>query len=146
MRMNKYFATLLLLLSMALTATAGGHTLRLDLKDGTSKLFNLSDKPVVSFDGADLVIATATVSATHDRSEVQSISFEDAAGVNDAVADETVYSYDGHTFSCPGHTIAVYDINGIKVAVGDDSVSLEGLSPNVYIITANNQSFKILKK
>lgn len=144
--MKKYVTLLLMLVSVAWSTMAFGHSLRLSLKDGTTKVFNLSDKPVVTFSGEDMTITTPTVTSSCARSEVASITFGEATAVIDAVADETVYSYDGRIFSCPGYDIAVYALNGNKVAAGHDEVSLEALQPAVYIITANNQSFKVIKK
>ena len=143
-RMKKY--VFLLLMAVAWSAAAAGHSLRLSLKDGTTKVFNLSEKPVITFSGEDMTITTPAVSSTCARSEVASISFGDATAVLDAVADETVYSYDGRVFSCPGHDIVVYALNGNKVATGHDEVSLEALQSAVYIVTVNNQTFKVIKK
>ncbi|MGM9853036.1 MAG: T9SS type A sorting domain-containing protein [Muribaculaceae bacterium] len=144
--MKKYVFLLLLLVAVEWSAMAAGHSLRLSLKDGTTKVFNLSDKPVVTFSGEDMTIETADVTSTCARSEVASMTFGEAAAVIDAVADETVYSYDGRVFSCPGHDIVIYALNGNKIVTGHDEVSLEALQAGVYIITANNQSFKVIKK
>lgn len=63
--------------------------------------------------------------------------------VTDADSD---ISFDGTTVSAQGEEITVYNLQGVKVAEGLDSVSMQGFTAGVYIAKTPAKSLKIVVK
>lgn len=137
---------LLLILTM-LAASAAIHAevaLKLELTDGQTALYLLSEKPVVTFSGQNMEIATSEVQATYLRSDVARFTFEESTAV-EAIDVATVYSYSNGVFAAAGQQIAVYSLNGQLITKGADQVSLEQCAPGVYIVKAGEATVKIMK-
>lgn len=136
----------LLLLHVALVASAADTALKVLLTDGNSATYMLSDKPKVTFTGEDMNIVSSSASTSYQRSTVASVTFVDAeSAIGDIRAKAVTYRYAGSRFEAEGCDITVYSITGATMLRGTDSVSLEHLEPGVYVVKAGNQSIKIRK-
>ncbi len=70
----------------------------------------------------------------------------DPMGIEDANTADASLSFDGTSVSAPGQYIEVFNLQGIKLAEGNDSVNLEGNAPGLYIARTANQSLKLTLK
>ena len=133
----------------------------LKYKDGRTDYLFLADKPVIKFEDETLVIKASDFSA--DLQEISKFYFEEAdrevVAVNSIKEDKKtlVISYlDGQTVRIQGAVsksgVNVFSVDGkaVKSAVTSDAngviVNLANQNAGVYIIKANNQSFKITKR
>lgn len=144
----KKIPILIALAMSAMTVMAKETALRIMLNNGSQEFYSLQDKPVVTFTDDNLCITSGTVSSSYPRGDIQSINFIDKTTKLSApsVAGTVRDLYDGETFSCPGHDIMVYNLGGINIASGHDSVALGHLNRGIYIVKANHQTLKIVKK
>lgn len=128
-------------------ASAQEKALRVELTDGKAEYFRLADKPVLTFEGENVKIASPALTSDYPRADVVSMTFVDAsAGISAPAQNATVYSYDGTTFSCPGNAITVYDLQGVRLADAAGSVNVSNFPAGIYVIRTNNKSIKITKK
>lgn len=69
------------------------------------------------------------------------------AGVNDVITDsmDSGIAFDGSIVTAEG-TVTVYNAAGMSVARGEGSLSVKGLQPGLYIVTAGNGARKIVVK
>lgn len=132
---------------LSATAFAESTVLILKLSDGKSDTYLLNEKPVITFEGANMLITTSDLSNSYARADVKSMEFSsDDSGITLPVEHNTTYSYRDNVFSCQGHMIEVYSISGTRVASARDAVSLADLPAAPYIINVNNESIKIIKR
>ena len=168
-KFSRYFLSLLFLLSLRAPLLASNEPSQLvvKLKDNTEKIFVLANKPVITFDTGKFYINTTDFSA--ELSDVQEFSFKTEAvtpptGIDDVRKDHAADSsspftfrfVDGKTVSISGLDdsvrIKVYSLSGTTVNArierGNYSAVVDfGNQPaGVYIIQANKQSFKIIKR
>ena len=73
--MKKIPIILSALLLSAMSAAADETALRLSLRDGSSATYVLSDRPVISFSGEQMMIECDNASTAYNRSEVTSLAF-----------------------------------------------------------------------
>lgn len=142
---------LLLILSAVMTTQlwAAGKVLRVELRDGTSETYTLSEKPRVTFAGADAVITTAEASTSYERAEIKNFTFVSdtgTEGVDDIMTPTVNYTYLDGVFTAPGCNIAVYALSGTLVCSATDSADMRNLNPGIYIVKAGNRTIKIIKK
>lgn len=142
--MKKKIGLLIASALMAIGAQAAATALCVTMRDGSNKVFLLSNKPVVSFGDKTLDINSDDVSASIDRKDISVMTFIDNDQVED-VADAEVFEYTGSTVRVDGHFIEIYSMAGVKVAFGQDAVGLDSLPAGVYIVRYGNTSVKILK-
>ena len=145
---------LMLMLPMELMAQ---NSLTVTLADGTQRVFQLSERPELLWEGDNIIISTATTELAIPRTNFKGFN------VNDASAIETVKNggsrvtvdADGKLRAeglKVGSTIRVYDAAGRQVSqqtVSADGCAIVNLSKQptgTYIVKIDNQStLKILK-
>lgn len=168
-RISKYLLSLLFLLSLhaPLFASNEPSQLVVKLKDNTEKIFILANKPVITFDTEKFYINTTDFSA--ELSNVQEFKFTTEAttpptGIDavkkdngaDASSTFTFRFVDGRTVYIDGlddsARVTVYSLSGAQVNArierGNERavVDLGNQPSGAYIIRANKQSFKIIKR
>lgn len=76
--------------------------------------------------------------------EVYNMPFgsEDTGGAEDIIADGNGINFDGTAISASGE-ISLYNVYGVKVASGVNSISTAGLQPGVYVVAAAGETCKI---
>lgn len=128
-------------------ATAGNVALQVMLSNGKAEVFKLEEKPAISFSPDEMLISTSSLSSSYPRTDVQTMMFLDnAATARPSLSYDSVsYSYENGVFTCAGHEIAVFNVNGERVETSRDSISISSLPSGVYIINVNGRSIKIMK-
>ncbi len=165
-RILKHFISLLFISSLTspLFASNEPSQLVVKLKDNTEKIFILANKPQVTFDIEKFYISTSDFSA--ELSNVQEFYFKtesttgiDAIKKTDGSASSSPFTFrfvDGRTVYIDGletsARITVYSLSGAQVNARIDKgngravVDFNNQPAGVYIIRANKQSFKIIKR
>ena len=149
-------AAVWLLTPCGLQAQTSATALRIELKDGTTATFQLSDKPELSFAGDTLRIVSSDTEACWPLADVAEYTFVDMTdGIGAALADGLVFRrQSGDEIMLEGvrsGNATLHDIQGrlmLTVAPIDGTVrlSLHALPTGIYIINANHQNIKIVKK
>lgn len=137
-------------------------TLIVQKTDGTTESFQLADQPVVTFEGANGIFATSSLSISIPRADIDNFHFESVAtGIKMVtpstkdIANVRVRFIDGNTVEIAGQAnsaVAVYRIDGAAanadVVKGADSatVSLGNLPKGIYVIKYGNNSIKMIRK
>lgn len=142
---------LLLTLILAVAGLCWAHAqmvdaLKVTLNDGTSEVFLLPNKPKVTFSGDDVVVTSTALTKSYQRASVKNFTFVGVGAVSDIAADKTVYKFIDNVFTCCGADITVYNPAGKVVARGRDTVSIADYPNGVYIVKANNQTLKVVKR
>lgn len=168
-RIPRYFLSLLFLLSLCAPIFASNEPSQLvvKLRDNSEKIFILANKPVITFDTEKLYINTTDFST--ELSNVQEFYFKTETTTPPTGIDEvkkgnnadgsTTFTFrfvDGRMVYIDGLDdsahITVYSMSGAQVNARIDRgneravVDLGNQAAGVYIIRANNQSFKIIKR
>lgn len=165
-RIPKYFLSLLFFLSLCASVFASNEPSQLvvKLKDNSEKISILANQPVVTFDTEKLYINSSDFST--EISNVQEFYFktETTTGIDvvkktdneDASSPFTFRFVDGRTVYIDGLDnsvrVMVYSLSGAQVNARIDRgneravVDFGNQPAGVYIIKANNQSFKIIKR
>lgn len=168
-RIPRHFLSLLFFISLCVPVFASNEPSQLvvKLKDNTEKIFILADKPAITFDTEKVYINTSDFSA--ELGNVQEFYFKTETttpptGINDVKKDNgadgsTTFTFrfvDGRTVFIDGLDasvrVEVYSLSGAKINARIDRgneravVDLGNQTAGVYIIRANNQSFKIIKR
>lgn len=80
--------------------------------------------------------------------DLYDLPFLNKAGVdNVTVSGELALSYDGETLTAEGAHIELYTTAGVKAAEGNDTLSLKGLTPGIYVaVAANAKGEKVTAK
>ena len=153
-------AALLLVGSISLKAAEEKNALVVRLKDGTEVQFITSEKLTVTNNGNDVVFKSSTATATYPRSNVTKFYFK-AAVLNSI---EKVQNEQKINFLMQSDYILItstekltkpmiYNINGMmlatsvnQISTNSATISISSLPRGIYIVTANKQSFKFIKK
>lgn len=131
----------------ALAANAGNYALKVNLRQGFSATYILSDKPVITYSGNDVIIRSQGIEDSYLLSDVKSFTFtENGTSGIESVTDNVTYEFHDNVFTCEGQVITVYNLSGLKVASGSNSVSLESLDRGIYIVNTGNRAIKVMKK
>lgn len=134
----------------------GTGELLMTTKSGKTASFSLGNKPKVTMNATDVVIAFNGMTVHYPLQDFVSFRFtDDMVGVTDIRRDAVRYSVSQSALSVEGleagARLAVYTQGGVllssatSAADGKASVSMSGLPKGVYIIKAGDKSFKIQK-
>jgi len=153
-------AALLLVGSISLKAAEEKNALVVRLKDGTEVQFITSEKLTVTNNGNDFVFKSTTATATYPRTSVAKFYF--TVAVLNSV--EKVQNEQRTNFLMQSDYILItstenltkpmiFNINGMmlgapvnKISNNSATISISSLPRGIYIVTANKQSFKFIKK
>lgn len=146
----------MLFLPAALRA-AGGQLLVLTLADQSVTKFALTDSPVVTYSGNDIVVTCGENVFQTSMADIRTVTFQDgeATAIEKVIAPEekATYAFGSAAFEGlqAGSTVTVYTIDGKVVgtskadADGRATADMTGLQSGIYIIRTANKSFKIKK-
>jgi hypothetical protein len=153
-------AALLLVGSISLKAAEEKNALVVRLKDGTEVQFIASEKLTVTNNGNDVVFKSTTATATYPRSNVAKFYFKPAVlnsvekiqneqRINFLMQRDYILITSTEKLTKP----MIYNINGMMLATSVNqisnnsaTISVSSLPRGIYIVTANKQSFKFIKK
>lgn len=160
MRQTKLkFLWLLISLIFPLGIYGEKTTLVVELANGKTEIYNLSEKPVLSMYGTKLKVETNMVETSYERTNITKFYFADAAtGISDSKSTTFEFSQTADDeFSLSNVSedliVTVYDISGRQFGnsvtrVGENVVvSLNSCPKGIYIIKIGNiQNIKVIRK
>ncbi len=157
--MTNKLLTLLFYLAIAIGAWANEveNTLVVKLKNGAETAFVLKDKPNVTFEGTDLKVITEKEIVTFALSDVLRFTYikKDPSGIDEKVVDPTKVDYkDGVLVISQlkqGAFVGIYSLDGKLLRQlnahhsGTYRLNLSELPKGVYLVKADNVTYKIMK-
>ena len=157
--MKRLQLLLLMLLALPIGMLADSqNTLVVKLKNGAETTFFLKDKPNVTFEGTDLKVVSNKETVTFALSDVLRFTYvkKDASGIDETVVDPTEVSYDGSVLVISqlkqGASVDIYSLDGKLVRQlkayrsGTYRLSLSELPTGLYLVKADNITYKIMKQ
>ena len=156
--MKRLQLLLLMLLALPIGMLADSqNTLVVKLKNGAETTFFLKDKPNVTFEGTDLKVVSNKETVTLALSDVLRFTYvkKDASGIDETVVDPTEVSYDGGVLVISqlkqGASVDIYSLDGKLLRQltahhsGTYRLNLSELPKGVYLVKADNVTYKIMK-
>jgi hypothetical protein len=156
--MKRLQLLLLMLLALPIGMLADSqNTLVVKLKNGAETTFFLKDKPNVTFEGTDLKVVSNKETVTFALSDVLRFTYvkKDASGIDETVVDPTEVSYDGGVLVISqlkqGASVDIYSLDGKLLRQltahhsGTYRLNLSELPKGVYLVKADNVTYKIMK-
>lgn len=155
--MIKKFISILLLACSAFTMSAESKYMTVELQNSVKISFLLDDNPIITYENESLLINKDS-ETTYSIDDVKNYHFTE----NNQTAAETISAntlrivkLDEQTFKVenaqPNSIVTINAINGVvvsKVNADTEGNAIIKMSnqTGVYVITAGNQAFKIIKK
>lgn len=162
MRRHLLFLALLLVLPTAVLAQgssgADRNFLVVETKDHVLTTYMLADKPEVSFKETDMHVVSAKGDVTYKLSDVLRFTYKklDPSGISEQRSDQASIDYDGGVLIVSGIkagcSVGVYTMDGKPVQqlnatrTGTYRISLSSLPQGVYLVKADNITYKIMKR
>lgn len=157
MRSKTILTITILLLTLFFSENICAQRLVIWQKDGTKVSYNLDEQPKTTFTAEDLVITTATLTISYPLAKIQRYTYEGGAlSVQNIKADGISISHVGDNVIVKGlangKSVTIYSIDGkqlmAKRSDGSDflTFSLANLSAGVYMIKADEITYKFLKR
>lgn len=155
--MKRLFLTLLTILCTLTSWAEDSYALLLHFATGKQVTFLLDSRPLVTFDGDDLVITTTRRTLRCPAGEVVKFSYPafDKASIDAVSADETRLSLTDEGIVAtnlePLSDVAVYTANGLLLATakadiqGHSTVGFTVQQGAVYVVRTSVATFKISK-
>lgn len=156
--MKKILLTLLgLVMVTSLWADEVENTLVVKTKNGAETAFILKDKPNVTFEGTDLKVVTEKETVTFALSDVLRFTYikKDPSGIDEKAVDPTEVGYkDGVLVISQlkqGASVDIYSLDGKLLRQltahrsGTYRLNLSELPKGVYLVKADNVTYKIMK-
>lgn len=149
----------LLLIGLLTAADTSEYTvLVVQMKDGKYDVYQLDTKPVMTYDGSQMVLKTGLVETRYERSAVRNINFGDeTTDVVSAKKETFKFAFSGNEVRidglAPNGVVRVSDIGGRLVATarptanGTVSIQLGGFGNGTYVINIDRQkTIKVIKR
>mgnify|MGYP006873023709 FL=1 len=146
------------LLFMAVSALMyGQNAVVVCQKDGQTAKFSFEEKPVVTFSGSNLLLTTANTSVQYPIYLLRKIALatENFTAVKAVEKDETQFRFQNGQLVIiggePRSVVRLYRLEGIESGQytldkdGQVSIPLQHLAAGIYVVKANQLSFKFRK-
>lgn len=155
---RKVFTVLLLLSSLMAMADEPKSRLVVWAKDGTKTYFDLAENPKTTFNDNDLVITSESMSISYPLDQVLRYTYELSTTGIENISQEKAVRISQHNDALtlenlkPGTTVSLYTVDGKQVsaqATGSNrsvTISLSGRPAGVYIVKANDVTYKMMKR
>lgn len=154
--MKKTLSVILLMLCLLTAKAEEYETLSVHLKNGTSTQFLLNEEPKVTFGETTVNVESSTLTMEFDKTKVLKFTYGTGASVEGIKTDGTPFIQQGDKLLfknlIDGCKVTIYNINGAMVqspVTATDNqfeISIYDLSAGVYIVKADTQSYKIIKR
>lgn len=146
--------------SQGIAADGLQNALSIYLKDGKVTSFTFARKPVVTYEGNELVLTTTETQVSFPLYLVQKVvpdvNVSSPNAIDEtSVATKPAFAFRGGTLTVsggkPGAPIFIYDLQGILVLQqrldinGCATISTHQLGSNVYVLKASHITFKFRK-
>ena len=143
--MKKKFSLLLLLLVFSIHGWSESVQLVVHSKSGSEVRYALSEKPVVTFRGDELILTTENTTVEYPLADLQKFTFEETV---DALGKVYMNQAKGDA------TVRIYNVSGTLVRTimppenegSDITFSTQDLPAGIFIIKQGTQTYKIRKK
>ena len=134
------------------------NTLVVKMKNGAETAFFLKDKPNVTFEGTNLKVVSEKTTTTFALADVLRFTYvkRDPSGINEQIVDPTEISYEDGVLVISqikaGASVGVYALDGKLVRqlkaqrAGTYRLSLSELPTGLYLVKADNITYKIMKQ
>ncbi len=157
-----YFGRLLLALvccfyagSMAALTDDAATVLKLHLKDGTAPTYILGKDTKITFANANMCFSASDYQFEVPLSDIVKWTYEDyTSGIDEVAGNGITITRNGDVITISGMAegcdVAVYATDGRLIHSGRSSATVyvvraDNWTPGVYVIKAENSSFKIVK-
>ena len=157
--MKKLQLLLFMLLALPIGMLADSqNTLVVKLKNGAETAFFLKDQPNVTFEGTNLKVVSQKETVTFALSDVLRFTYvkKDPSGIDEMAVDPTEVSYEGGVLVISqlkqGASVDIYSLDGKLVRQlkayrsGTYRLSLSELPTGLYLVKADNITYKIMKQ
>ena len=147
-----------LLLSILFPTVAKADDLVLQVWQADGKVMNISlnEQPVTTYSDGQLIIRTTKTTVTFPLEQVVKYTYADASGISSPESVGSKMSADGETITFTGlkantpvylYTVAGQLVNTV-IATGQSKtvVSVSKFPVGVYVVKANDMTFKITKR
>ena len=147
----------LLAIAVTMAAQADDRVLKVWQADGQVLTISLADEPRTTYSDGNLIITSSKTSVTLPLERVRRYTYESvASGIDEAKAVHAAFSRDGETLTLtglkPGTAIYLYNVAGQLLRTIDSGtqpkvvVSVSNLPAGVYVVKANDVTYKITKR
>lgn len=136
-------------------ADSMAYVMNIDLKDGGVAEYVLSQKPVMTYSGNDMVVTLPDGVFSYCRSDISRISFNESNGVEEVPGASCRFEFVNNVLTLPAGVsdFTLCDVAGKIVMSSSLSseekcvINLNTLPKGVYIVNIpNHKSFKVYKK
>ena len=152
------FTSLLAAMSSTLHAGDEVETLIILMKNGSENAFFLKDKPKVTFEGTSLKVSAATGDVSFALADVMRFTYakKSTSGISEQVENPTGVSFEGDVLVISqlkaNTTASIYALDGKLIRqlkpqrAGTYRISLSELPSGLYLVKADNVTYKITKR
>ena len=152
------FTSLLAAMSSTLHAADEVETLIILMKNGSENAFFLKDKPKVTFEGTSLKVSAATGDVSFALADVMRFTYakKSTSGISEQVENPTGVSFEGDVLVNSqlkaNTTASIYALDGKLIRqlkpqrAGTYRISLSELPSGLYLVKADNVTYKITKR
>lgn len=125
--------------------------------DGNVSKINIADINRITFDGAEMTVATANGNSVFNVADVDNIAFDLSTSAADEISarlDDIEVKVSGGVLTVSGPqgkllSVSVYNLKGIPVNqnAGTESVSVDfnAMPAGIYIVKANDKTIKFIR-
>lgn len=128
----------------------------IETKSGQKVNYSLSTRPVVTFEGTDLVLTGTGVKVLYPVADVKEITFgTHPTGVSNVKSSDITFFVSGSEITAKGlqksDKLELYTVDGKVLttkavsAEGEATVDISSLNGGIYVVKAGEKSYKILK-
>lgn len=147
----------LLTIAVTMAAQADDRVLKVWQSDGQVLTISLADEPRTTYSDGNLIITSSKTSVTLPLEKVRRYTYESAAsGIDETKTVRAAFSRDGETLTLtglkPGTAVLLYNVAGQLLRTLDSGtqpkvvVSVSNLPAGVYVVKANDVTYKITKR
>ena len=156
--MKRFLLLMLLTVSYSAMQADQVQSLIVQLKDGSQTAFFLKDKPQVTFDGPNLKVTSTAGDTSFALSDVLRFTYakKDPTGIDEMVTDPTGVDFQGDVLVISqlkaNSSVGIYALDGKLIRqltashAGTYRLNLSELPTGLYLVKADNVTYKILKR
>ena len=145
-------------MSSTLHAADEVETLIILMKNGSENAFFLKDKPKVTFEGTSLKVSAATGDVSFALADVMRFTYakKSTSGISEQAENPTGVSFEGDVLVISqlkaNTTASIYALDGKLIRqlkpqrAGTYRISLSELPSGLYLVKADNVTYKITKR
>ena len=134
------------------------ETLIIQMKNGSENAFFLKDKPKVTFEGSNLKVSATTGDVSYALADVLRFTYakKSPTGISEQVENPTDVTFEGDVLvisQLKANAVAsIYALDGKLIRqlkphrAGTYRISLSGLPSGLYLVKADNVTYKITKR